>query len=350
MAKSIGVIATPPGATIREQLNERGMSQKEFAARMALSEKHVSKLINGEVHLMPEMAVRLETVLGVPAQFWNNLEAIYREKLIRAEAERSLAADAELAKRFPYGRMAEYGWVPAAKDPNEKALNLRRFFEVVDLSLLESERITRIACYRLLLTEKTDLALMAWAQQAKLLAREIQAAPIDIKALTDALPALREMSRLEPAVFGPLIKERLARCGIVLIVLQQPSKASRRFASFLDGKKIVVAVAAGNEDTDLFWSSLFHELGHIALGHVERGSSTSEADERAADQWSQNALVAGDELEVFLQAGDYTEQSVLRFAEKLGIAPGIVVGRMQQEGVIRRNALNELKEKVFIAG
>ena len=80
------IIATPPGATIKEQLKDRGMSQKEFAARMDMSEKHISKLINGEVQLTPEVAVRLEMVLGVPAKFWNNLEAIYREKLIKPEA------------------------------------------------------------------------------------------------------------------------------------------------------------------------------------------------------------------------------------------------------------------------
>ena len=87
MVRSRSFIATPPGATIKEQLNEKGMSQREFAARMDMSEKHISKLINGEVQLTPEVAVRLEVVLGVPAKFWNNLEAVYREKLIKVEAE-----------------------------------------------------------------------------------------------------------------------------------------------------------------------------------------------------------------------------------------------------------------------
>ena len=81
MVRSRSIIATPPGTTIKEQLNDRGMSQKEFAVRIDMSEKHVSKLINGEVQLTPEVAVRLEIVLGVPARFWNNLEAIYRENL-----------------------------------------------------------------------------------------------------------------------------------------------------------------------------------------------------------------------------------------------------------------------------
>lgn len=97
--KSHSFIAIPPGMTIKEQLNDRGMTQKEFSARMDMTEKHISKLINGEVQLTAEMAVRLEMVLGIPARFWNNLEAIYREKLIKATAENSLDSDADLAQK-----------------------------------------------------------------------------------------------------------------------------------------------------------------------------------------------------------------------------------------------------------
>ncbi len=104
MVRSRSYIATPPGATIREQLIERGMSQKEFAVRMDMSEKHISKLINGDVQLTPDVAVRLEMVLGVPVGFWSNLEAIYREKIVKAEAENAMDADVELAKQFPYAK------------------------------------------------------------------------------------------------------------------------------------------------------------------------------------------------------------------------------------------------------
>lgn len=112
MVRSRSYIATPPGATIKEQLNDRGMTQKAFAARMGMSEKHISKLINGDVQLTQETAAKLEIVLGVPAKFWNNLEAIYREKIVKAEEENALAADIEIAKRFPYSEMATFGWVP----------------------------------------------------------------------------------------------------------------------------------------------------------------------------------------------------------------------------------------------
>lgn len=138
------------------------------------------------MQLTPETAVRLEMVLGVPAKFWNNLEAIYREKIVKAEAENAMDADAEMAKQFPYSEMAKFGWVPETREAKEKVVYLRKYFEVVELSLLGSDQITRIACRRLAITEKSDLALMAWAQEAKIKARDIQTAPINIKGLIAA--------------------------------------------------------------------------------------------------------------------------------------------------------------------
>ena len=122
MVRSRSYIATPPGATIKEQLNDRGMSQKEFAARMDMSEKHISKLINGDVQLTPEVAVRLEMVLGVPAKFWNNLEAVYREKIIKVEAENDMDADEALAKQLPYNEMAKFGWVPETRVSQKRVI------------------------------------------------------------------------------------------------------------------------------------------------------------------------------------------------------------------------------------
>ena len=87
MFESKSYIATPPGATITEQLEERGMTQNEFSKRMEMSEKQISQLMNGEVHLTPDMAEKLELVLGVSADFWNKLESIYQEKLVKVNQE-----------------------------------------------------------------------------------------------------------------------------------------------------------------------------------------------------------------------------------------------------------------------
>ncbi len=117
----------------------------------------------------------------------------------------------------------------------------------------------------------------------------------------------------------------------------------------MDGNKIVVGLTARGKDADRFWFSLFHELAHIALGHVGQPNGTSEDDERAADKWASNILITSEAFEEFRKNGDYSERGVLQFAIAQGIAPGIVVGRMQLEGLIKYSMLNKLKEKYEIA-
>lgn len=349
MMRSRTYIATPPGATIKEQLNDRGMSQREFAARMNLSEKHISRLMNGEVQLTPEVAVRLEMVLGVPAKFWNNLEAIYREKLVKVNVENAMDEDEALAKQLPYSEMARYGWVPETRDMKEKVMNLRKYFEVVELSLLENHQITRIACRRLAVTEKSDFALLAWAQEVKRKAREIQTAPINLKALISALPAIREMTVLRPDVFCDRLKAMLSECGIALIFLPHLKGSFLQGATFMDGNKIVIGLTARGKDADKFWFSLFHEFAHIILGHIGQADGTTEQDEQDANIWSRDALIPLEAFEDFKKKSDYSAISVCDFATKIGISPGIVVGRLQNEGCIKHSMMNELKEHYVIA-
>ena len=349
MVRSRSYIATPPGATIREQLEDRRMSQKEFAARMDMSEKHISKLINGDVQLTPDVAVRLEMVLGVPAKFWGKLEIIYREKLIKAEAENAMDADEELAKALPYSEMAQFGWVPKTQDIKEKVVNLRRYFEVVELSLLENNQITRIACRRLSVTKKSDLALLAWAQEAKIKARSIETAPINIKGLIASMPEIRRMTILKPAEFRPKLKSIFEDCGVALVFLPHLKGSFLQGVSFMDGGKIVVGLIAKGEDADKFWFGLFHELGHIILGHIGQSGGTSEQDEEAADNWSKDALIPADSFDFFQKGSDYSRQRVCAYAKALEIAPGIVVGRLQNEGIIKHSAMNDLKEHYTIA-
>lgn len=350
MARSKSYIATPPGATIKEQLVDRGMSQKEFAARMDMSEKHISKLINGEVQLTPDCAVRLEMVLGVPAKFWSNLEAIYREKLVKVKAENSMDRDEDIAKRFPYGEMAKYGWIPATRNGKEKVINLRKYFGVVELSLLENTQITRIACRRLAITEKSDLALMAWAQRAKVIARGIDTEPINVKGLINKLGVIRDMTLMTPEQFCPKLKSLLAEYGIALVFLPHLKGSFLHGATFMDGNKIVLGLTARGGDADRFWFSLFHELGHIVLGHLGNADGTSQQEEFDADKWSGDQLIPADAFRKFRKNREFSVNAVNTFAGAIHVAPGIVVGRLQKEGEIRHNMLNELKEHYVIVG
>lgn len=75
--------------------------------------------------------------------------------------------------------------------------------------LLENKQITRIACRRLAITEKSNLALMAWAQEAKIEACHVQTSPINIKKLISEIPEIRKMTLLKSKEFCPLLRSAL---------------------------------------------------------------------------------------------------------------------------------------------
>lgn len=349
MVKSRSFIATPPGATIKEQLIDRGLSQKEFALRMGMSEKHISKLINGDVQLTPEVAVRLEMVLGVPAKFWNKLEATYREKLIKANAENEMDSDKELVKKLPYREMSKNGWVPETREATEKVIYLRKYFEVVNLEIIKDMKLSKIACRRLAETEKGNLALLAWAQKAKLEARAIETSLIDLKTLKEKLPEIRSMTAMNPADFCPKLIEMLSGCGIALVFLPHIGGFFLHGATFCDGNKIVVGLTVRGKDADKFWFSLFHELGHILLGHINQSDGTTDEDEEAADNFAKETLIPTVEFNAFTSLNDFSKTSICSFAQKQNILCGIVVGRLQKEGFINYNRCNDLKTKYVLS-
>jgi HTH-type transcriptional regulator/antitoxin HigA len=69
---------SPPGDTIADLLEERDWTQSELAESLDFTERQVSQMINGEVSIGKETAVKLANVLGSTAEFWLNREAQYQ--------------------------------------------------------------------------------------------------------------------------------------------------------------------------------------------------------------------------------------------------------------------------------
>ena len=94
-----------PGEVIKEYLDARGYTQKEVSGRIGVSERHLSKMLNGKTRLTEEMALKLEKLMpDVPASFWLNYEVKYQEYLAREKEEHELEGLdlKEIAKRFHF--------------------------------------------------------------------------------------------------------------------------------------------------------------------------------------------------------------------------------------------------------
>ncbi len=344
MTKENDIIAIPPGATIREQLIDRRMKQKEFAARMGLSEKHVSHLLNGKVELTQDVALRLEVVLGIPAGFWNNLEAIYREKIERLNDSNFPDSEWEIASRFPYAKMAKSGWVKTTREKKQKVMELRRFFEVARLDYLGDRQLSGIACRKLGSNDSSDYSLIAWTQKVCIEARKIKCGPLNISKLETWIPELRKMTTWTPDKFCRVLSSTAAGYGLAIVFLPHIDGSYLHGATFRDGSRAVMGLTVRGKDADKFWFSLFHELYHIISGSRTSGQNALTDEESAADNFARDTLMPPDQYHKLIQQ-PLSEQRIVRFAQDIGIAPGIVVGRLQKEQVIPYTRYNQLKER-----
>ncbi len=345
MRQSKNTIAIPPGETIREQLENRKMRQKEFALRMDLSEKHISRLINGQVELTQDVALRLETVLGIPASFWNNLETIYREKLARVKLENQLEEDMKIASLFPYPKMASLGWVDATRRIEEKVINLRRFFEVASLGVLDQLMIPGIACRRTDMNEASNYHLAAWAQKAKLEARQIETKAINLDRLEQSISVIREMTKQDPLEFYDALVRLFAESGVALVCLPHIDGSFLHGASFYDSNRIVMGLTLRGKDADRFWFSLFHELCHVLRGHITEPHESQSEFESEADNFARDTLIPQGEYQKFINNNIFSKESIKDFADQINIAPGIVLGRLQNDNFLTYDMFNDLKVK-----
>lgn len=95
------------GRIIKDYLEARDVTQKQLHIRTGISERHISKVLHGHARLTEEFALKLEKVIsGVPASYWLNYEAKYREQVARDEEAKEIGKwDLKsLKKRFYFQR------------------------------------------------------------------------------------------------------------------------------------------------------------------------------------------------------------------------------------------------------
>lgn len=93
---------THPGAVLREDvLPALNMTQGRFAALLGVSRLTVSQLLHEHRALSPEMAMRLERLLGTSAESWLRMQEAVDLWEARRQPERFAAI-----KRLPAGAAA----------------------------------------------------------------------------------------------------------------------------------------------------------------------------------------------------------------------------------------------------
>lgn len=335
-------LAIPPGEFLLEVAGDLGISQADLARRMGRPPQAINEIIKGEKMITSETALQLEQVLAVPAHIWTGLEAEYQLVKARHQDTTTVEQEVPVLDRFPYRDMARFEWVEKTRDKLRQVQELRRFFGVASLRNVEGVKAYSPAFRQAVKFAASPEALAAWLRRGESEARRIDTRPFDENTLRTELAVIRTLSTHTPQDFRPQLREALARCGVGFVLQPHLPKTYVNGATFwLAHDKAVLIMSIRGSWADIFWFSLFHEIGHIVLHDRRHTFLENTADdpqwkkqEHEADAFARDTLIPPAQYERFVARRELTTATIRAFAEDLGIAPGIVVGRLQHDKVL----------------
>ena len=115
-------------------------------------------------------------------------------------------------------------------------------------------------------------------------------------------------------------------------------------------EKVLVQLSLRGTWADIFWFTLFHELGHV-LRHGRRevfiewlADDDHDDRESDADAFAAETLIPRAAYDTFLRRSPVpSAAAIVAFADQQRIAPGIVVGRLQHDRKLDHSDLNRLR-------
>lgn len=348
--------AVPPGETLAEVLAARGMTQAELVQRLGRPQKTISEIINGRAEITAETALQLERALGISAHFWGSLERRYREDLARLHARDELAGEVSWLKQFPIPALRRLGVLPAEADDLSAMEALLSFFGVASVAAWRaewSELAVRLHGSKRYPSLPGPLA--AWLRLGERAAAEMKTETYDVHRFEAALLVMRGLTRRSERDPLTELTALCAACGVALVLEPELPGTRVSGATFWSPRsrrtKAVVQLSHRYRTLDHFWFTFFHEAAHILrhkkeLRFVELAggdASPRHPDEVDADAFAADLLIP--DLTPLTKTGlPITAMRVARFAKEIGIAPGIVVGRLEHDGILLHGALRSLKE------
>jgi len=348
--------AIAPGESLKDLLDSSSMSQAELAKRTGRHVKTINEIVKGKAPITPDTAIQFERVFGVPAHFWNNVERNYQETLAQLEEQARLETYLDWLANIPCRALMNLGLIPKTSDKKIMLESVLQFFGVVSPDIWEIywKEHCSITAFRSSKAFEADYgALTAWLRIGEIKAETIDCKPYNRKRFLVSLKQIRGFTATTPNIFLPKIHKLCAASGVALVFFRELPKTRVSGATrWLSPGKALVQMSLRYKSDDHLWFTFFHEAAHILfhgkrdcfVDFPENQDSSVDHREEEANEFSSNFLIPKRELAAFVASGKFNMDSVIEFSEKVGVSPGIVVGRLQHDGhVSYQSMLNSMK-------
>lgn len=341
--------AVKPGQILDRELKARGWTQKDLAEIMGRPVQVINEIVAGVKQVTPKTALELAQVFGTSAEFWMNLETNYRLHLATSISDDSIARKSRLYSIAPVKEMLKRLWIPVGESISELETAVCAFLEIanpIEQPSIAANRRHSVGA------DVASISQIATIKRGKHLAQAQKLrGPFKRDQFLRDLPSLFALSRKADQLRD--IPDWFLNRGIHFVIVPHLPQ------SFLDGAFFniesgpVILLTLRYDRIDSFWFTLSHEVGHLASKHEgvfldnidekKSGSAEEEANafatDRLIDPTAFRSFVA--KMRPF-----FSRAAVTQFADKIERHPGIVLGRLQHDGLVPYMNLRVLLEKV----
>lgn len=344
---------SPPGDTMISILEERELTVEQFARSIGLTTSTAQSVLDGTKGIDSSLAKRLATILGASKEFWIARESDYRA-LVEPAQNKVVSNLDQLVKSLPVSDMQKFGWIHKRTTPEEKVTECLEFFGVSSLAQWQGEfhQAFRHAAYKQSKAfNSKEVATLAWLRQGELETQHDVVAKWSPEVLRSKIPNFRRLTWYKsPTLFIPKLKALFGEAGVKFSVVRAPKGCSASGAvRILSDDVPHIQLSFRYLSDDQFWFSLFHEIGHLLLHFdkmpiVENTELTEEKSEQEADDFAAEIIVPIEYRDEMYSLGQ-SRFPIIKFAKKIGVAPGLVVGQLQFAGVLGYNQMQHLKRR-----
>ncbi|WP_269304720.1 XRE family transcriptional regulator [Aeromicrobium sp. HA] len=318
-----------PGDLIRFELNARGYTQADLAARAGTSAKHLNQVIQDAVPLSADTALRLERTLGIPAVVLTQADAVNQSNKQRVKLRDGLIGHRDWYANFPKTVLQRLSIVDVKSSIETQIEDLLNYLAVADPDAYNAVYGEAALSFRRSQRWTVDPHVTAlWLRSAELKADDLEVEPYNKAAFTELLEQLPEVTLLPMREAFAALQERCARVGVAVVF--NPSLDGTRASAavrWLGPERPVIVLTERGKFEDSVWFSFFHEAAHVVLHPRRRslieldGSDDTDGAETEANTFAKKVILRGRGRELSKVEG---REELVAFAEKIGTHPGLV--------------------------
>ena len=234
----------------------------------------------------------------------------------------------------------------------EQIVEVRGFLKISSLSLLKGRnKLVKYRNARSELTESNIIKANTMVLIATNKSYELRNIPnFDKRKFNNAINYALTLTK-NCNDFYKEIKKEFYFSGVDLQVIPNITGSKLNGATRIVGKHILLMLSDRYSNSDTFWFTLFHEIGHIINGDFGASFEMDEGEiENRANEYAENILIEPNTYKDFVSKNIFTVESINDFSKKINRDIGIVLGRLQRDGFIKYNDVRfkDLKKKYIL--